>query len=312
MRDVSRYSAYGGASWSPRTDSLLKEIGSIWRSCGIESEWAQLKSVLLHRPGIEMETLSDPDAVQMLEIPIIEQAKKQHDTIAQLYRNASVVVNYIDPKDTPSPNLMFVADLLFMTPEGVILSRPASTVRAGEERIVAARLADMGIPILNSIRGTGTFEGADALWINPETVILGIGIRTNKEGAGQVSKYLATMDVNVTTVDLPEGSMHLMGVLRFGNENLAIGIEKRTPKKAVKELRNYGYDVLFLPDFDEVRRMALNFVTLGPSHILMAAKCPKSQEFFEDAGIKCQTVEIDELAKAAGGIGCLTGVLERK
>ncbi|MHA2362090.1 MAG: dimethylarginine dimethylaminohydrolase family protein, partial [Candidatus Thorarchaeota archaeon] len=307
-----KHSAYGGDRWSPRTDSLQKEIGSIWSSCGINSEWAKLKSVLLHRPGIEMEILSDPDAVQMLEIPNIQEAMKQHDAIAHQYRNAQVEVNYIEPKETPTPNLMFVADLLFMTPEGIILSRPASTVRAGEERIVAVRLAEMGIPILTSIRGNGTFEGADALWINPGTVILGIGIRTNKEGAEQVSRYLDTMDVKVITVELHAGSMHLMGVLRFANDNLAIGIEKRTPKKAAKELKKHGYDVLYLPDFDEIRRMALNFVTLGPNQILMASGCPKSQKFFEKAGIKCQTVEIGELAKAAGGIGCLTGVLERK
>jgi len=58
--------------------------------------------------------------------------------------------------------------------------------------------------------------------------------------------------------------------------------------------------------------MALNFVTLGPRWILMAAGNPISQAFYEAAGITCQTVEVDELVKAAGGIGCLTGILERE
>ena len=48
---------------------------------------------------------------------------------------------------------MFVADLMFMTPEGAILGRPASTVRAGEERLVARRLAELGVPILRVVRG---------------------------------------------------------------------------------------------------------------------------------------------------------------
>jgi arginine deiminase len=30
------------------------------------------------------------------------------------------------------------------------------------------------------------------------------------------------------------------------------------------------------------------------------------------AGITCQTVQVDELLQAAGGIGCLTGILERE
>jgi N-dimethylarginine dimethylaminohydrolase len=57
--------------------------------------------------------------------------------------------------------------------------------------------------------------------------------------------------------------------------------------------------------------MALNFVTLGPQKILMAANCPRTQAMYKAEGIECVTVEIDELAKAAGGMGCLTGILKR-
>jgi len=39
---------------------------------------------------------------------------------------------------------------------------------------------------------------------------------------------------------------------------------------------------------------------------------PVTQAFYEDAGIDCQKVEVDELLKAAGGVGCLTGVLKRE
>jgi len=50
--------------------------------------------------------------------------------------------------------LMFVSDLMFMTPEGAVLARPASTVRAGEERWVARRLAELGVPILKGMLHT--------------------------------------------------------------------------------------------------------------------------------------------------------------
>jgi arginine deiminase len=43
----------------------------------------------------------------------------------------------------------------------------------------------------------------------------------------------------------------------------------------------------------------------------MAAGNPITQAFYEDADITCRTVKVDELVKAAGGIGCLTGILER-
>lgn len=91
--------------------------------------------------------LVDPDSVQMLALPDPKVAGEQHDSIAEAYKSEGVTVHFIDPLSTPTPNLMFVADLMFMTPEGAIVGRPPSTVRAGEERWVARRLADIGVPI---------------------------------------------------------------------------------------------------------------------------------------------------------------------
>ncbi|MGA9351390.1 MAG: arginine deiminase family protein [Anaerolineae bacterium] len=313
MTDILKTAAYGGAGWSPRTASLRQEIGQVWGSCGVATEWSPLKAVLLHRPGSELEDLADPDAAQMLALLDAGRARQQHDALAQAYRDAGVVVHYVEPSETPPPNLMFVADLIFMTPEGAILGRPASTVRAGEERLVAWRLAALGVPILRSVRGKGTFEGADALWIDPQTVLLATGLRTNVEGAAQVANLLREMGVEVIQVGLPYGAMHLMGTLRFADRDLVIAWPGRVPYAAVEALRARGYTVFFIPDEEEaVRGMALNFVTLGPRRILMPTGNLITQAFYQDAGITCQVVEVDEILKAAGGIGCLTGILERE
>ena len=305
--------AYGGAGWSPRTAPLRQEIGQVWNPCGVDSEWSPLQAVLLHRPGAELEELADPDHAQMLALVDASRARRQHDALAHTYRDTGVAVQYVEPDETPPPNQMFVADLMFMTPEGTIVGRPASTVRAGEERFVARRLAALGIPILRSVRGTGTFEGADAAWIDPQTVLLATGLRTNAEGARQVGNLLEEMGVEVVQVGLPYGAMHLMGQLRFADHDLAIGWPGRVPYGAVETLRGRGYEVLFLPSEEEaVRGFALNFVTLAPRRILMAAGNPITQAFYEKAGITCHTVEVDELLKAAGGIGCLTGILQRE
>ncbi|MBC7250882.1 MAG: amidinotransferase [Anaerolineae bacterium] len=313
MTDILETAAYGGAGWSPRIQSLRQEIGRVWGACGVDTEWSPLKAVLLHRPGPELEEVVDPNAAQMFAPLDVRRAQAQHDALAQAYRDAGVTVHYVEPAETPPPNLMFVADLMFMTPEGVIIARPASTVRAGEERLVARRLADLGVPILRSVRGRGTFEGADALWLDPQTVLLATGLRTNAEGAAQVASLLREMGVEVIQVGLPYGAMHLMGTLRFADRDLAIAWSGRVPYAAVEALRARGYTVLFIPDEGEAKRgMALNFVTLGPRRILMAAGNPITQAFYEAAGIACQTVDVDEILKAAGGIGCATGILERE
>lgn len=306
-------SAYGGDGWQPRTQSLAEEMGAIWGQFGVNNEWAPLQAVLLHRPGPELAASTDPESVQYVAPVDAALAGAQHDAMAQAYRDAGVIVHYLDAPPLPKPNQMFMADLMFMTPEGVILARPASTVRAGEERIAAATLAALGVPIVRSVGGRGVFEGADAMWLDPQTVLIGRGLRTNDAGALQVSGILREMGVDSVIVDLPFGSMHLMGVIRLADHDLAIGFPGRLAHRAVDLLRSRNVRVAFLPDEHEAHHCsALNFVTLGPREILMVGNAPVTQRFYEGLGIRCHPVEMQELRKAAGAIGCLSGILQRE
>jgi arginine deiminase len=311
MPDLMAAAAYGGEGWSPRMAPLRDEIGALWGSCGLRDEWGPLRAVLLHRPGAEL-AVPDPDAAQLLAPVDPERAAAEHDALARVYREEGVLVHSVEPENARTPNLMFCADLFLMTPEGAILGRPASTVRAGEERWIARRLAELGIPIVRIVRGQGTFEGADAMWLDATTVLVGRGLRTNAEGLAQVAAILGEMGVEVIPVDLPWGAMHLMGMLRIADRDLAIAWPGRLAVAAVAALRRRGYRVLFLPEGTAAERnTALNFVTLAPGRILMAEGYSIFERFFEKAGLACRTTSVAELRKAAGGIGCLTGILER-
>jgi arginine deiminase len=303
--------AYGGAGWVPRTMALRDELGTVWGACGADSEWAPLRRVLLHAPGRELE-VEDADAALMLARPDPARARRQHDGLAAAYRAAGVEVAYLDPPALPPPNQLYVADLLFMTPEGAIVGRPASAVRAGEERWVARRLAELGIPILRTVAGAGTFEGADAMWLDPGTVLLGRGLRTNDEGAAQVAATLAEQGVATVVAPLAAGTMHLMGDLRILDRALAFARAGRLAAPALRALAERGYAVHALPDGPEVGPgAALNVVALGPRRIVMPAGRPATRARYEAAGVACGEVEVDELLKAAGGIGCLTGIVHR-
>jgi N-dimethylarginine dimethylaminohydrolase len=305
-------SAYGGENWSPRVLPHAAEIGAVWAGFGAGSEWTRLRAVIMHRPGQELAASAEPEKAQMLAPIDLKRAQAQHDGIAAAYRTAGVEVHYLAPEGPAPPNQMFCADLMFMTPGGVVLARPASTVRAGEERRVAARLTALGVPILLTMQGTATFEGADAMWLDGRTVIVARGLRTNDAGIRQLSQCLAEQGVAALPVDLPYGTMHLMGMLRIADKDLAIAWPRRTPHAAVMALRERGYRVAFLPDQEEAQaNRALNFVTLGPRRILMVGGNPATQRFYEELGIAVTAVPADELAKAAGAIGCLTGVLAR-
>ena len=306
--------AYGGPGWRPRERALQTELGSLWGRCGLDSEWRPLKSVLLHRPGRELAEVSDdPRSSLLLGSLDPSLAQLQHDALAQAYREEGVDVHYVEPPTLPPPNQLFSADLFAMTPEGAILARPASEVRAGEERWVARALADIGVPILRAVRGDGTFEGADLMWLGPRRALLARGLRTNEEGAAQVAATLAELGVDVTLTRLPPGTMHLMGQLRIVDTDLALGWPGRLPEDAVAVLEEEGFRVHFILDEGEAREgFALNVVVLGPRTLLMPAGNPASQAFYEELGITCRTVAMGEIGKAAGSIGCLTGVVERE
>jgi len=150
------------------------------------------------------------------------------------------------------------------------------------------------------------------LWLDAGTVLLGLSRRTNDAGAGQVAATLAEQGVDVVRVEVDVQAMHLMGAVRFLDAGRALVWPGRVSADTVRALRDHGYEVLEAPDVDEaLRSAALNFVTLGPGRIVMPAGNPVTQRFCEDAGVACVTVAVDELAKAAGAIGCSTGVLRR-
>jgi arginine deiminase len=304
--------AYGGEGWKPRLQSHADEIGPLWSTCGQDSEWRPLRSVLLHRPGGEIAVHADYDSVLQLASLDLSRAQDEHDLLAAAYRQAGVEVHFLGPDDQARPNQMFCANLLFMTQQGAILARPVSAQRAGEERPVAARLAALGIPILRTLTGTATFEGADAIWLDETTVFIARGLRTNEEGIRQVTQLLADLGVKTIAVDLPYGTMHLMGMLRIVDRDLAICGPHRTPHACVMALRERGYYTAFLSDELEAQRgRAMNMVTLGPRKVLMVDGCPQARNLYESLGIHCLTTPAAELSKAAGAVGCLTGVLRR-
>jgi len=310
-------SAYGGAGWQGRKGSHAEELGSLWAACGIDSEHARLRAVVMHEPGAELGA-ADPEAANLLEPINWQAAAAQHRAIALAYEAEGVTVHRVDPaprpgaNSSPSPNQMFCADLFVATPEGVILARPASAARAGEEVAVARRLADLGVPILATLTGRATFEGADLMWLDPTTAIIGRGLRTNDEGIAQIVSVLARIGVQVVVVDMPYGTMHLMGMLRIVDADLAVAWPRRTPFAAVEALRARGMEVIFLPETDpNLMNRGMNFVTLAPRRILMVGGCDPVRKAYEAHRIACTEIDCSELYKAAGAIGCLTGVLTR-
>ena len=200
-----------------------------------------------------------------------------------------------------------------MTPLGAVLARPASASRAGEERQAAAALARIGVPILHSVLGRATFEGADVAVVSDDLVFVAEGQRTNREGAQQIARAFADAGVaQVEIVQLPYGCGHLDGMLNIIDRDLALIYPTQLPWRIYEILKARGYRFLDVPDAGEARHgMAINMVPLAPGVVVMPAGNPVTRAALEGAGVTCLEVEVDELMKGAGSVHCMTGVVLR-
>ena len=200
-----------------------------------------------------------------------------------------------------------------MTPEGAIVTRPAMEVRRGEERYMAKALAELGVPIIRTICGDATFEGAMGLWIDRHTVVLASGVRTNRSGYDMVEYELRRMGVtDIIHMQIPYGHAHIDGLLNMASHDIALIHASQVPYDVCDALKKKGIKLLECPSRVEAKEtFAINFVAIEPGVIVMPAGNPRSHELLEKNGIKIIPVEYDEVMKGYGAIHCCTAFLKR-
>ena len=266
----------------------------------------------MYRPGTELEEVSDAARAHWNAPLNLDIARKQFDLLRETYTRHGVEVLEVSPVEKPSPNLMFVRDLFAMTRIGAILARPASDVRAGEEVIMSRFLAEHNIPVLLSVSGEGVFEGPDFVYFDTHSAFVGTGIRTNDQGARQVSLALEIQGVEVIPIQTTYGCGHLDGVLNIVGHRKAILYPTRVSYKVFETLRSRGYSLIPLPDLGEAERfMAINMVALEPDRVLIPEQCYKTREVLKEHGVGTVPLDLSELMKAGGAMHCLTGVIQR-
>lgn len=289
-----------------------EQMSTYWGDWGISSQVAPLRAVLLRRPGKEVDAFDY--AAARFRAPIdAEVFRKEHDSLAKLYKEHGVKVFYLEEQREDRPNAVYMRDSMFMTPEGAIICRPALPVRRGEEAAVAKKLASLNIPIVRTINGTGTFEGADCLWVNRKTVILARSSRTNEDGYNQAAYELTRMGVEkILTVPIPYTNAHLDGVMNFVDEETALINTRQVPYDVCEYLMNHGFRIIDAPDQNETREtLGLNIVALKPGQVIQAEGNPHTKEALEKNGIEVISIRFDEILKGWGSVHCCSATLAR-
>ena len=304
--------AIPGERWFPKESTFEEDMTEYWGDFGVYSEVDTLRAVLLRRPGKEIEHF-DAREVRFSDEPIdVELMRKQHDEVAQIYRDFGAKVYYVENQREDRPNAIFCRDLMFMTPEGAILTRPAMAARRGEERYIAEALGKIGVPIVRTISGDGMFEGANAMWVDRHTCVVSTGSRCNRSGFEQVKYELERMGVEVWHMQQPYSNIHIDGLMSPASNDTILIHAPQVPYDIVDMLKKKGYKILEAPSRTEVREtFACNFVALEPGYILMPEGSPRTRELLEKNGIKVKTVNISEIMKGKGALHCITAYLKR-
>ena len=304
--------AIPGERWFPKESNFEDDMNEYWGDWGVSSEVDTLKAVLIRRPGKEVEDF-DPDAVRFSDEPLdVELMRKQHDNVAQVYKDFGAKVYYVEEQREDRPNAVFCRDLMFMTPEGAILTRPGMAARRGEERYVAQALAKYGVPILKTVAGDGMFEGANAMWVDRHTCVVSTGSRCNRSGYEQVKHELERMGVEVYHMQQPYSNIHIDGLMNPISHDKVLIHASQVPYDIIDMLKKKGYEILEAPSQSEVReRFACNFVALEPNHIVIAEGPVRTIELLEKHGVKVETVDVSEITKGKGSLHCITAFLKR-
>lgn len=279
------------------------------KTYGGQTMWGQLRRVVVRRPDAAFGA-ADPTVWHYTSRPDLSAALHEHAALVSILsaRDGEVILH-----EEPLPDhadAIFCHDPALITDAGAILLRMGKPLRRGEEEALGATLTKAGVPILARLDGSALAEGGDLLWIDEGTLAVGIGFRTNREGARQIKAALGAA-VDVVPVELPyytgpEACLHLMSLISMVDADLAVGYPALMPVPFVQLLEGRGIRLIDVPE-GEFHTMATNVLALAPRECLMLEGNPVTRTRLESAGCRVAVYRGAELSlKAEGGPTCLT------
>ncbi len=243
--------------------------------------------------------------------PDFGRACAEYDALVEILRPRAGEVRLLPHDERTGLDSIYVRDAACDGPRGIILGRMGKEPRRGEPEAAGDFCRQAGWPLAGAIAAPGTLEGGDVAWLDPKTVAVGHGYRTNAEGIRQFREILAPDGVEVVEVPLPHGDgpgdvLHLMSLLSPVDDRKLLVYSRLLPVPFRKRLLESGFELVEVPD-EEYATMGANVLALAPGTCLALAGNPRTAARLEKAGLEVLTYEGLEISvKGAGGPTCLT------
>jgi N-dimethylarginine dimethylaminohydrolase len=273
--------------------------------------WGTLERVLVRPPLPE-------DAERWREYgwraaPDVAAAAAEHDRLRELLGDsgAEVVVSH---HDAGNPDAIYVYDPVLVGAGGAVLLRPGKEGRRSEPEAISRSLEAAGVPIAATLSEPAFAEGGDTVWLDEDTLLVGIGYRTNPAALPALAD--AFPGVEVVAFDLPHWNgraevMHLMSFISPLDHDLALVYPRIAPVRLLELLADRAIGVVEVPD-EEFESQGSNVLALGPRRALAREGNPETRRRMERAGVDVVVYRGEEIShKGDGGPTCLTRPLLR-
>jgi arginine deiminase len=288
---------------------------------GAQSETGPIRELLLKNPReawLDQRSVARQwQALGYAGEPDFARACDEYDAFVEILSRVAPKVVFLPEDARTGLDSIYVRDAACVAPRGLVLCRMGKALRQGEPRALGEFLAAAGWPIAGEIRGPGSLEGGDVVWLDGKTVAVGHGYRTNAEGIRQFREVVAEDGCEVVEVPLPHWDgpgdvLHLMSLLSPVDEAKLLVYSRLLPVPFRNRLLGSGFTLLEVPD-EEYATMATNVLVLAPGKCLALAGNPRTAGVLEKAGIEVLTYEGREISvKGAGGPTCLTRPIRAK
>ena len=246
--------------------------------------------------------------------PDLPRAVGEYDSFVELMSRFGIAVDFLPVDTKVGMDSLYPRDTTITTDRGVILCNMGKPQRRTEPEAIAAFLRLRQTKILGTITGTGSIEGGDVTWLDPRTLAVGRGYRTNDEGIRQLKQLLGP-EVDVITVPLPHWKgpgdvFHLMSMISPLDPDLAVVYSPLLPVPFREMLLARGMRLVEVPE-EEFEGMGCNILALAPRTCAMRTGLPKTRQRLIEAGIEVHEFAGEEICgRGAGGPTCMTRPLQ--
>jgi N-dimethylarginine dimethylaminohydrolase len=256
------------------------------------------------------------EALGFHHAPVFVTAQSQHEALCRELETAGAEVVEMSPAPNLSLDAVYTHDASLPTDYGLIVMRPGKPNRVIEGLHQGTFCETQNIPTLAAIAPPGTTEAGDIVWLDPKTLVIGHGYRTNAEGIRQMWDLLAPKGIAVLPAPLPYGPgpsacLHLMSLISLLDEHTAIVDLPWLAVETVELLNSRGFKFIEINP-SERDTLACNVLALGNNRLLALEENHKTNVRLRQAGFDVRTFPGSEICiNGSGGPTCLTRPLLR-